>query len=576
MRERVLVAVLAIAAASVVAPAPAASDEAPRVVETVAIPVIRDAEVRSTAPTKAYGARPELNVDGDPESWTLLAFPLAQLGPGEVRSARLRIESTDRSVDAGRVHRTASVWTEGVTWSTRPAVDPEVLAAPGRVEASTTVDLALPPSVVTGNEVALAWLPASPDGARFAAREAGTPATLVIEIERPAEEPPPPDPDAGTYGASTVALSTQGSSNPTELATNQRVAITSGGRTLVAYGLHSQGVQLAWRDRGRPEWSRASGGGAATGVLLDGTSTGDWATSIVVGRAVDGTEHAWVVMGRDRYSSGAPIWFRRLSDHDDPAGPTFGPLQALSAAGVPTKRPDLAVATRPDGTPVLAVVWSEKVSSSRSSVRASWLDTDVDAPVPSSSTELSTGSGHEQQGSFVTGGDRLRLVVKGVGQLVRIHSHDLVDLAAPWVAGTATVAGGAGPTAPNGVWVGDAVLVALQVDAAAPTVVHRFAPDGSSVSTELSVDGHAMPILSAGDGRAWLVAVRAADGAVVVTSRDLDGWGEGSVLVSASDVGGNADWPNVPRRTDDRLRVLVRGAQGGTNRTAVVFGLAPA
>ena len=150
-----------------------------------------------------------------------------------------------------------------------------------------------------------------------------------------------------------------------------------------------------------------------------------------------------------------------------------------------------------------------------------------------------------------------------------MYSHSPSSSASQWTRGAAgPVVGSASVPSATTLSSGD-VLAAVESDTQAHVVkVVRFAA-GGAISTQLQASGYMQPVITGDGTSAWLVMVRASDGAVV--SRRLTGtsWSADRVEIAAEG-GGNYAWPNLSRAVDGRLRLVVRGPSGTSNRSAVL------
>jgi unsaturated chondroitin disaccharide hydrolase len=140
-----------------------------------------DSQAKSTSPGTNYGSDPTLRIRaGEPEYRTYVKFAVTGLA-GAVEHATLRLFVTDGSDDAGRVHATASGWTEsGLTWSNAPAPSGPALDAAGAATDGTWIELDVTPAVQTDGSVSFVLVSLSTTSAYFSSREGGTPPELVV------------------------------------------------------------------------------------------------------------------------------------------------------------------------------------------------------------------------------------------------------------------------------------------------------------------------------------------------------------------------------------------------------------
>ena len=251
-------------------------------------------------------------------------------------------------------------------------------------------------------------------------------------------------------GLSQIAAPTIGSSDATNLPTNHRIAVTSGGRTLVVHGRHADGLQLAWRDRFGTSWHTQSTGAVSDGRLLSGTGTGDWPASIALARDSAGVEHAWVVWGRKSSSYLKPIQMARLSNLDDPGGPTVGPTMTIAAAPMGAYRPDIAFEDVPGGGQRAAIVWGRRSATALWELHATWFtDLDSDIPALQDDAVLMSDSTYKRWGTLVPTAAGMRVAARGASSKLRLYSHNASAPLSSWTAGAAgvNVADDGGPTA---------------------------------------------------------------------------------------------------------------------------------
>jgi hypothetical protein len=140
--------------------------------------------------------------------------------------------------------------------------------------------------------------------------------------------------------------------------------VTRGGRTLALHGVHSSGVQLAWRDEGGT-WQTRSTGDSTGGEVIAGTGTGDWPASLAVTTDASGAQSAWVVWSGPNASALRPVAMRRLSDLDAPGGPRFGPALTVDSAPRGAYKADIAFETGADGVVRGCVLYSRRVGDTQ-------------------------------------------------------------------------------------------------------------------------------------------------------------------------------------------------------------------
>jgi hypothetical protein len=374
-------------------------------------------------------------------------------------------------------------------------------------------------------------------------------------------------------GLSEVADSVTGSSDPTYFATNHRVAVTAGGRQLVIYGRHATGVQLVWRDPGRRVWRQATRREVSDGVLLGGTGTGDWSASIAVARDGAGEEHAWVVWSAAATGgTSKALQMRRLSSLDAPGGPVVGPILTLDAAASGPARPDLAFERAPDGSFRGCVVWTRLFSASRYELVAAWFtDLSTDRPALHDSASLITNVSASRNPTLTPSPGGLRVAARSSSDRLQLYAHDAATPLASWSASLAGVSMRSGSVPSAAGLASGAVLAVVEGDTTAHAVtVQRFA-SGGAVSSELQLSGYSMPTIATDGENAWLVMIRLGDGYVVSRSFSAAlGWSPDDRVEVGVEGGGGYSWPNLLREADGRLRFIVRGTSGATQRSAVL------
>ena len=375
-----------------------------------------------------------------------------------------------------------------------------------------------------------------------------------------------------TDGLTQIADSLTGSSDPTYYASNHRVAVTSGGRMLVVYGRHTQGVQLAWRDPGG-SWQTTTRGQVANGLLLGGTGTGDWSASIALAKDQSGTQRAWVVWASaGTGSTTKALQIRRLSALDDPGGPLVESATTLDTPENSPARPDIAFERAPDGSYRGAVTWVRRASTTQFQLVAGWF-TDLTSATTTLSdvTALVTSTSQSRNGTLVSSIGGLQVVGRSTSDKLQRFRHDATAPLGNWTAsstGVSTVAGSL-PSAVN--LSSGTVLAATESNTTTHMVtVQRFTAAGAA-SIDLQLTGYAMPTLVTDGDNAWLVMIRQSDGFIVSRSfSPTSGWSTTDRQEIGAEGGGNYAWPNALREADGRLRFIVRGPAGATQQDAVL------
>jgi hypothetical protein len=555
-------AIVVLALVSAVAALLPATADAARAVDLVGAWSSADTYVDKSLPTTSFGDAPSVLADADPPRQAFLKFDVAGIAGRRVRDVRLRVYQTDGSLNGGRVFSTpADAWDESITWATRPPLQGAPLAEFGPVTVGSWYDVSLGPIISGDGVVSLGIDSPHSDGSAWGSRESDQPAELIVEVERV--------PGMIVDGVSQLAPRTVGSSDPTEYAGNRRLAVTAGGRQLAVYGRHSEGVQLAWRDPAGT-WQTISRGAVADGLLLGGAGTGDWVASIATASDSLGAQHAWVVWGSTNSAIPRTVQMRRLSDLDGPNGPSVGPAVTIADAAELGRRPDLAFEARQGEPTRAAVTWTRTEADGSHAVVVSWLtDLDSDTPPVHDPVVLVNGTDSAVTATLEPAPDGLRLVARDAGAL-RMFTHRSSVLT-DWTAGRLGIAV-ASSARPSVVALSTGVaLVTSSVDAGATIVtVQRYTADAKPRGEELRLEGYREPVLTTDGTNAWLVMVRAADGAVVSRQRIAGRWSSTDGVELSPSSGGNYQWPNLANPVDGRLRLVVRGPSLNVMQTSVL------
>jgi hypothetical protein len=556
--HRWIVPVLACFGALLLAPGSASAS-----IETLAFTPVADTYVDASVPASSFGTSSSMYDDASPTKQSFLRFNVSGLGGRPVLDARLRLYQKDASPQGGRVWSISSnSWAESMTWGSRAAIDGPQLGAFGAVQTGTWYEADLGQFPSDDGTVSLAIDSVSSDGAKWGTRESSTPPQLLVDVEAGTEE---------RDGLSQIAGPTIGSSDPTNLPINHRIAVTSGGRTLVVHGRHADGLQLAWRDRFGTSWHTQTTGAVSDGRLLSGTGTGDWPASIALARDSAGAEHAWVVWGRKSHSYLKPVQMVRLSNLDDPSGPTVGPTRTVDAAPRGAYRPDIAFEAVPGGGARGAIVWGRRSGDALWEVHAAWFtDLDSDTPALHDDAVLTSASTYKRWGRLVPTAAGMRVAARGSSSKLLLYSHDASAPLSSWTAGAAGVTVADDGPAAVALDSGE-VLAAVETNTTSHVLtVQRFSASGQPAPPELQLTGYAQPTLVTDGANAWLVMIRKSDGYVVSRQLTAGLWLTTDRVEIGAEGGGNYAWPNAVPRTDGRLRFVVRGPAGGTTRSAVL------
>jgi hypothetical protein len=530
-------------------------------VETYVFTPEADTYVDSSSPDSNFGSAALMTADASPQKQALMRFDVSGIAGRPVLGVRLKLNNRDSSPNGGRVWGMSSnIWTEGgTTWNTKPAIDGPQLGSFGAVKALNDYEATLDPSFVTGDGTySLAIDSTNADGAGYSTREGPTPPKLLVDVDMGL---------AVHDGLSQVAAPAVGSSDPTDYALNHRIAVTSGGRTLVVHGRHGEGVQLAWRDRRGAAWHTQTTGAVSDGLLLRDTGTGDWSASIAISRDSAGVEHAWVVRGRNSYSSVKPLRMLRISNLDSPDGPTVGPTMTVDAAPQGAYRPDIAFESIPGGGTRGTIIWGRRSGDALWELHAAWFtDLDSDTPTIHDDSVLLGDTTYQRWGTLVPTSAGMRVVARSASSRLRVFSHNAGDPLTSWSSGQAgvTMAADAANTPAAVALDSGEILASGQTDATNHVlVVQRFSTAGAPAFPELTLTGYSQPTLATDGTNAWLVMIRQSDGYVV--SRQFTagfGWSATDRVEIGAEGGGNYESPNALRQANGQLRFVVRGPFG--------------
>lgn len=534
----------------------------------LSVEAVADATVRADRPTTSYGTRTTLEVDGDPVRQSFVKFSVAGVSGRTVSRVRLRLHQVDASPAGGRVFALSSnAWTESVSWDSRPAVDgPQVGAFPS-VVSGTWYEAELPTSAVRGDGAVSFMIDSThSNGADWSSRDSSNPPALLIDL---AADAPPVAPASRL---TTVAGSSEASSDPTYYGNAHRLAETSRGRSLTVHGRHATGVQLAWKDDGDAVWSRATTGSVLDGLLLSGTGTGDWPASIAVVHDARGQQSAVVVWSGQNFGVVRPLQMRVLTDLDAAGGPTVGPVVTLRAPALGTARADVGVETGEDGAARVVVAWSERTADASYAVMAGWLEDHLSAePRLTSMTPLLRDTSSARSASVVSTPRGARVAARADGGRLRVYGHDTGSASSEWWSSGlgAVTPTGAYPSA-LGLESGEVLVTSVRDLTLGSVTVQRFPGAGQTPTTETEISGYAHPGVTAAGGRTRLVAVRVADGAVVSRSAGAGAWTTADRVEVGPEGGGNHAWPSLSPSAGARLRFVVRGPSAAANRSAVL------
>jgi len=539
------------------------SADAPRpATEVLAFSPTADTFVSASAPTTSYGEVKVLEVSGSPEKLALLRFEVAGIGSARVLDVRLRLFATRATAVGGHVRRVGGPWDESTTWDSRPPYDRDVLATVGAVPAEGSwyeVDLTAAGLADGVVEYAITSAYTSDRGPAFGSRQGFAAPELLVTVER--DVPSPIEP-----ALRSVATTLEGSSSPTSYASQHRMALTAGGRTLAVHGRHLSGVQLAWRDPDDPAWSRSTIGDVVDGALAGATETGDWTSSIAVGPASGGGQHAWVVMGGDATVDTKGIFLRRLSKLDDPAGPEVGPLIEVVAPGTEAGLVDVGVEP---ATGAVALTWAGRAGASGYQQQVSWVvDPTGPAPAPSPPIPIATGSSAYRSGTVVPLPSGVAIAHRDGGNALRVAYHDAGDPPGAWTLSERGIAVPPKAHVAATATAGGEVVAVVPVDIeTGQAAVQRFDTAGRARPVELSVPAYHQPAVAAAGDALVLVGVSDGGGAIVTRTRSGGAWSTEDRVETPP---GQYAHPNAGPGGDGRLRLLLEGDPGTAQQRAVL------
>ncbi|MDQ3955212.1 MAG: hypothetical protein M3285_06660 [Actinomycetota bacterium] len=549
-----------------------------------------DTFVNAAEPKRSRAAATVLRAGLEPKRVALLRFPLAGIA-GTIESASLRLYSRRASPQGGKVIAMSETsWSENVTWSTRPSFAGQSAGSFGPVGVGVE-RLAIPSSLLGGSELSLAVKVNRAKAPLWASSESDRPPKLVITTT--AEE---------IEGLSTVAGPEIGSSDPTWFASNQRAALTDEGRMLVLHGKHATGVQLAWRDPGG-DWNTKTTGRVSSGLLHAGGGTGDWTASIVVGTDSQGVEHAWVVWGGWSATDDRQMALSRLNKIDSGNGPQVGPVVPLAPAGDDDMGTKVDIALEPKSTGGFrgVVSWqrqTEAISQNDPSMGewelvTKWF-TDLDSDTPTFHDEhvlfTSTGStGFSRVATLTPGPDGVHAAVRNNDGKLALYSHDADATLTSWSSAASNTAI-ASTSRPSAVTLdsGDVVAAVVSSSTTKTVSVVNWDAHGTGWGSTVTTQGD-HPSLATNGSNVWVVMVdpiddpaQTTDGSVFSQTFDPASLAMGARVqeISASQCGRpsspemgdppGCEWPNTVRRTDDRLRFIVKGPEHDVDQSAVL------
>ena len=144
-----------------------------------------DALVKSVPPTANDGAFDQLRTDGSPLEESYLRFIVGGIS-GKVTSAKLRLRSTNDTVDGPALRGTSNAWTEmGITWQNKPAATTGVVADTGMIGPGQWVEWDVTSLIGADGTYSFQLASTASDGVAFRAREYSNVSLrpeLVVEV----------------------------------------------------------------------------------------------------------------------------------------------------------------------------------------------------------------------------------------------------------------------------------------------------------------------------------------------------------------------------------------------------------
>jgi hypothetical protein len=185
-----------------------------------------DSYVKSTNAAKNYGTAVELLLrQGDAANTTTgttyLRFDVAGLAGRAVTGLKLRLRVTDAGPHGGTVYATSSTWTEnGVNWNNAPAPIGSALATIGAVTTGQTIDVTLPPSIVTGDgPLSLVLVAGNANSVYYASGESANAPQLLVTAGDGGGPTPTPTPTPAPTPTPTPTATPTPTPAPTPTAT---------------------------------------------------------------------------------------------------------------------------------------------------------------------------------------------------------------------------------------------------------------------------------------------------------------------------------------------------------------------
>jgi hypothetical protein len=158
---------------------------------TRTIPVLKDATVNKSAPTRNFGTDAALGTDGSPEKRILMVFDLSSLAGQSPTSAKIRLWCVNKSSKGGSLHLQGAAWSETtVTWNTPLTIGSDVIGKLGTVTTGKWYEIDVTSVIAGRSELSLVMTSTSSDGADYASREASSGNGPQLVVTTP-DGPPP-------------------------------------------------------------------------------------------------------------------------------------------------------------------------------------------------------------------------------------------------------------------------------------------------------------------------------------------------------------------------------------------------
>jgi hypothetical protein len=220
------------------------------------------------------------------------------------------------------------------------------------------------------------------------------------------------------------------------------------------------------------------------------------------------------------------------------------------------------------------VTWLSKSGANSNDVKVAWLN-DLDTARPSLVDPKALFTASADRGATLEAdGSGTRLLVRGPTGKLQMFGHAAGDPRTQWrplAAGVDLPSQQARYPAATILDSGETIAVVESDTADNVLTVQGWSSDGSSVATTHTLTGYREPTITTDGVRAWVIAVRVADGSVV--SRRVAGPGidtEMDIVELTSLQAPAASYPNALRHDDERIVFIVRGSSESSSRSSVL------